>query len=111
MTGAGGSWDSLTYLRSGLQLESEISRIEADITSPPAISPNSAMLDSGCIVTPVAYSKPCRRSLAVAQDISQSTKSDTGEYYRFLIHSSTSQSYIAKFCQLLCVSGMSVTFD
>ena len=108
MTGAGGSWDSLTYLRSVLQLESEISRIEADITSPPAISPNSAMLDSGCIVTPVAYSKP---SLAVAQDISQSTKSDTGECCRFLIYSSTSQSYIAKFCQLLCVSGMSVTFD
>ena len=41
-------------LRSERQLESEISRTEAPIATPLAISLNSSMLDSGRIVTPVA---------------------------------------------------------
>ena len=51
---AGGRWDALTELRSERQLESEISRTEAAIATPLAISLNSTMLDSGRIVTPVA---------------------------------------------------------
>ena len=51
---AGGRWDALTDLRSERQLESEISRTEAAIATPLAISLNSTMLDSGRIVTPVA---------------------------------------------------------
>ena len=44
----------MTDLRAGRQLESEISRTEAAIASPLAISLHSTMLDSGRIVTPVA---------------------------------------------------------
>ena len=53
VTRAGDRWDAFTDLRSERQLESEISRTEAAIAAPLAISPNATTLDSGRIVTAV----------------------------------------------------------
>ena len=54
------------------QLESAISRTAAAIATPPTISTNPRMLDSARIITP-SPSRPCRRSLAVPQEVNQLT--------------------------------------
>ena len=61
------------------QLEPEISRTAAAIATPPSISANPRMLDSARIITPVTCSRPCRRSLALPQEVNRSTKSSRSE--------------------------------
>ena len=74
VTRAGGSWDALTDLSSERQLESEISLTEAAIAASLAISLNSKMLEKSASSSR-SPNRPSRGSLAVPQEVHQSTKS------------------------------------
>ena len=69
---------AMTDLRCGRRLESAISRTAAAISAPPTISTNPRMLD--CWIHHASSRRstrrPCRRSLAVPQEVNQSTKSN-----------------------------------
>ena len=65
---------AMTDLRCERQLEPAISRTAAAIATSPTTSTNPRMLDSSS--SHRSRRRPCRRSLAVPQDVSQSTESN-----------------------------------